>query len=231
MGGKPRVKPVVLRGGEAAPLVVAMPKGRIFDEAAALFAAAGFDLGPALAGSRKLVFDCGPLRLLVLRSGDVPTYVEYGAADVGIAGLDVLEEHGSDLYQPLDLGIGACRLVVAEPADRPIDERSQSHVRIATKYPDITRRWLQRRGITAEIIELGGAVELGPLTGLAHRIVDLVQTGDTLAANGLVEVDTIMHVTSRLVVNPANLKLRTAAISDLIARLERAVARTHARAP
>ncbi|HTM21601.1 MAG TPA: ATP phosphoribosyltransferase [Kofleriaceae bacterium] len=225
MGGKPRIKSIPLRGADGQPLVVAMPKGRIFDEAVALFSAAGFDLGPARGESRKLVHDCGPLRLLILRSGDVPTYVEHGAADVGIAGLDVLEEHGSDLYQPLDLGIGACRLVIAEPADRPVDEDSQSHIRIATKYPGITRRWLQRRGITAEIIELGGAVELGPLTGLAHRIVDLVQTGETLAQNGLVEVDTLMTVTSRLVVNPANLKLRTAAISDLIARLERAVHR------
>ena len=225
MGGKPRVKAIPLRGTDGDPLIVAMPKGRIFDEAADLFAAAGFDLGPARGESRRLVHDCGPLRVLVLRSGDVPTYVEYGAADVGIAGLDVLEEHGSDLYQPLDLGIGACRMVVAEPTDRRVDERSQSHIRIATKYPGITRRWLQRRGITAEVIELGGAVELGPLTGLAHRIVDLVQTGETLAQNGLVEVETILHVTSRLVVNPANLKLRTAPISELIARLERAVQR------
>jgi ATP phosphoribosyltransferase len=225
MGGKPRVKAVPLRGAEGDPLVVAMPKGRIFDEAAALFAAAGFDLGSARGESRKLVHDCGPLRLLILRSGDVPTYVEYGAADVGIAGLDVLEEAGSDLYQPLDLGIGACRMVIAEPADRRVDERSQSHIRVATKYPAITRRWLQRRGVTAEVIELGGAVELGPLTGLAHRIVDLVQTGETLQQNGMVEVETIMQVTSRLVVNPANLKLRTAAIAELIARLERAVQR------
>jgi ATP phosphoribosyltransferase len=225
MGAKPRIKTVPLRGADGQPLVVAMPKGRVFDEAVALFAAAGFDLSPARGESRKLVHDCGPLRVLVLRSADVPTYVEYGAADLGIAGLDVLEERGSDLYQPLDLGIGACRMVIAEPAEQRVDERSQTHIRIATKYPAITRRWLQRRGITAEIIELGGAVELGPLTGLAHRIVDLVQTGETLAQNGLVEVETILHVTSRLVVNPANLKLRTAAISDLIARLERAVHR------
>ncbi len=205
------------------PLVVAMPKGRIMKEAAALFAAAGFDLSPLMSDSRKLVYDCGPLRVLVLRGADVPTYVEYGAADVGVAGRDVLDEQGRDLYEPLDLGIGACRMVVAEPSARPVDERSQMHVRIATKFPNITRRYLQSRGLHAEVIKLSGAIELGPLTGLADRIVDLVQSGETLRQNGLVEVDTIMQVSSRLVVNPANLKLRPAALSDLVARLEKHV--------
>lgn len=206
------------------PLIVAMPKGRILDEAAALFTRAGFDLGPVFAGSRKLVHDCGPLRLLILRSSDVPTYVAHGAADVGIAGSDVLLEHEHDLYEPLDLGIGACRMIVAEPADRPVDERSQIHLRIATKYPRITRQYLERRGLAAEIIELSGSIELGPLTGLADRIVDITQTGETLRQNGLVEIDTITRVSSRLVVNPAALKLRGDLISDLIERLERHLA-------
>jgi len=203
------------------PIVVALPKGRLMSEAATLFARAGFDVDDVFDESRRLVYDCGPLRILVLRSSDIPTYVDYGAADVGVAGRDVVEEQGRDLYQPLDLGIGRCRMVVAEPAARRVDERSQMHIRIATKYPAITQRYLQQRGLTAEVIPLSGAIELGPLTGLADRIVDLVQTGETLKQNGLVEVDTIMEVTARLLVNPANLKLRSEAISNLISRLER----------
>jgi ATP phosphoribosyltransferase len=200
---------------------VALPKGRILAEAGALLTAAGFDVSAALGDSRKLVHDCGPLRLLLLRSSDVPTFVEYGAADLGVAGRDVLDEQGRDLYEPLDLGIGACRMVMAELTARPVDERSQMHLRVATKYPNIARRYLQSRGITAEVIKLSGAIELGPLSGLADRIVDLTQSGETLRQNGLVELATIMEVTSRLVVNPASLKLRSAAITDLITRLER----------
>jgi ATP phosphoribosyltransferase len=159
------------------PLVLAMPKGRILEQAIPMFGRAGFDLSPLAGKSRKLVFDCGPLRVLVLRAGDVPTYVDHGAADLGIAGRDVLDEEGRDLYEPLDLGIGRCRLVVAEPADRPVDVTSQIHLRVATKYPNLTRRYLERRGLHAEIIELSGSVELGPLTGLSDRIVDLSETG------------------------------------------------------
>lgn len=210
------------------PLIVAMPKGRIAEEAAALFAAADFDLGSMFESSRKLVHNCGPLQVLILRSSDVPTYVAYGAADVGVAGSDVLDEYACDLYEPLDLRIGLCRMIVAEPAARPVDERSQMHLRIATKYPRITKNYLQKRGLTAEVIRLAGSIELGPLTGLAHRIVDITQTGETLRQNGLVEVDTIAQVSSRLVVNPAALKLRGAAISQLISRLEAAVAKTAA---
>lgn len=209
------------RASAERPLIVAMPKGRILDEAAALFTQAGFDVSPVFAGSRKLVHDCGPLRLLILRSSDVPTYVAHGAADVGIAGSDVLVEHEHDLYEPLDLGIGVCRMIVAEPEDRPVDERSQIHLRIVTKYPHTTRQYLERRGLAAEIIELSGSIELGPLTGLADRIVDITQTGETLRQNGLVEIDTIARVSSRLVVNPAALKLRGNLILDLVERLER----------
>lgn len=211
------------------PLVVALPKGRILDEAAALFQRAGYDLGPVFDGSRKLVYDCGPLRILLLRSSDVPAYVSHGAAQVGVAGSDVLDEQAPDaralhgLYEPLDLGIGACRMIVAERADRPVDPRAQLHLCIATKYPNITRRYLERSGQTAEIIKLGGAIELAPLTGLADRIVDITQSGETLRQNGLVEVATIGHVTSRLIVNPAALKLDGARVTELIDRLERAL--------
>jgi len=201
------------------PIVVALPKGRIIEEAATLFHAAGYDLSPVMGNSRRLVHDCGELRLLVLRSSDVPTYVAHGAADVGIAGSDVLDEEGRDLYQPLDLGIGRCRMIVAERADAPVDERSQIHLRIGTKYPKTTAAYLARCGVTAEIIKLSGAIELGPLTGLCERIVDITQTGETLKQNGLVEVATVGEVSSRLVVNPARLKLDTGPIAALLERL------------
>lgn len=229
MGGLPRraATPAVSAPapGER-PIVIALPKGRVLGAAIELFGRAGYDLRRVLEETRRLVHDCGPFRVLVVRAGDVPTYVEYGAADVGVAGRDVLEEEERDLYEPLDLGIGPCRLVVAEPVDRPVDLASHMHLRVATKYPTVTRRYLEERGVAAEIIKLSGSVELGPLTGLADRIVDLVETGETMRQNGLVEVETILEVTSRLVVNPASLKLRGAVVASLVDRLAAA-----ARAP
>ena len=205
------------------PVILALPKGRILDEAAAVFARAGYDLSPVLGDSRRLVHECGTLRVLVLRSSDIATYVAHGAADVGIAGSDVLDEEGRDLFEPLDLGIGRCRMIVAERADAPVDERAQSHLRVATKYPRTTRAYLHRKGITAEVIKLSGAIELGPLTGLCDRIVDITQTGETLRQNGLVEIDAVAEVSSRLVVNPARLKLDGDRLGGLIDALERAV--------
>jgi ATP phosphoribosyltransferase len=205
------------------PVVLALPKGRILDEAAAVFARAGYDLSPVLGNSRKLIHDCGVLRVLVLRSSDIATYVAHGAADIGIAGSDVLDEEARELYEPLDLGIGRCRMIVAERADARVDERAQAHIRVATKYPRTTRAYLQRRGLTAEVIKLSGAIELGPLTGLCERIIDITQTGETLRQNGLVEVDTVAEVSSRLVVNPARLKLDGDRLGALIDALERAL--------
>jgi ATP phosphoribosyltransferase len=205
------------------PIILALPKGRILDEAAKVFAKAGYDLSPVFADNRKLVHECGAIRVLVLRNSDIATYVSHGAADVGIAGSDVLDEEGRDLYEPLDLGIGRCRMIVAERADQPVAQRAQGHVRLATKYPRTTKQYLQRRGLTAEVIKLSGAIELGPLTGLCERIVDITQTGETLRQNGLVEVDTIGEVSSRLVVNPARLKLDGDRLGALIDALERAV--------
>jgi ATP phosphoribosyltransferase len=205
------------------PVILALPKGRILEEAAAVFARAGYDLSPVLGNTRKLILECGPLRVLVLRNSDIATYVAHGAADVGIAGSDVIDEEGKELYEPLDLGIGRCRMIVAERADARVDERTQAHIRVATKYPRTTRAYLQRRGLTAEVIKLSGAIELGPLTGLCERIVDITQTGETLRQNGLVEVDTIAEVSSRLVVNPARLKLDGDRLGALIDALERAV--------
>jgi ATP phosphoribosyltransferase len=210
------------------PLILALPKGRILEEAAAVFARAGHDLSPVLGDSRRLVHECGALRVLVLRSSDIATYVAHGAADAGVAGSDVLDEEGRDLLEPLDLGIGRCRMIVAERADAPVDERALAHLRVATKYPRTTRAYLQRKGVTAEVIKLSGAIELGPLTGLCDRIVDITQTGETLRQNGLVEVDTVAEVSSRLVVNPARLKLDGDRLGALIDALERAL---HAGAP
>jgi ATP phosphoribosyltransferase len=205
------------------PIILALPKGRILDEAAKVFARAGYDLSPVFADNRKLVHECGAIRVLVLRNSDIATYVSHGAADVGIAGSDVLDEEGRELYEPLDLGIGRCRMIVAERADQRVDEKAQSHIRIATKYPRTTKAYLQRRGLTAEVIKLSGAIELGPLTGLCERIIDITQTGETLRQNGLVEVDTVGEVSSRLVVNPARLKLDGDRLGALIDALERAV--------
>jgi len=218
------------------PIILALPKGRILEEAAAVFARAGHDLSPVLGDSRRLVHECGALRVLVLRSSDIATYVGHGAADIGVAGSDVLDEEGRDLFEPLDLAIGRCRMIVAEPAEpvRPLrggehagwDEladRAQAHLRVATKYPRTTRAYLQRKGITAEVIKLSGAIELGPLTGLCDQIVDITQTGETLRQNGLVEIDTVAQVSSRLVVNPARLKLDGDRLGALIAALEAAV--------
>ena len=205
------------------PLVLALPKGRLAEEAAAVFGRAGYDLSPVLGYTRKLVLECGRIRVLVLRNSDIATYVSHGAADIGVAGSDVLDEEGKELYEPLDLGIGRCRMIVAERADARVDEKSQAHIRVATKYPNLTRAYLLRRGLTAEVIELSGAIELGPLTGLCERIVDITQTGETLRQNGLVEVDTVCEVSSRLVVNPARLKLDGDRLGALIDALERAV--------
>jgi ATP phosphoribosyltransferase len=205
------------------PIALALPKGRILEESAALLLRAGYDISPVLGDSRKLVHDCGALRVLVLRSSDIATYVSHGAADVGVVGSDVLDEEGRELYEPIDLGIGRCRMIVAEPADARLDDRGQLHLRIATKYPRTTRAYLAKKGITAEIIKLSGAIELGPLTGLCDRIVDITQTGETLRQNGLTVIDTVGEVSSRLVVNPAAMKLAAVPLGALIAKLEAAL--------
>jgi ATP phosphoribosyltransferase len=210
------------------PLTLALPKGRVLEEAVELFARAGIDLSPVVAKTRRLTFDLQALRVLVVRDADVPTYVERGAADVGIAGRDVLEEQGRDLYEPLDLGIGRCRLCIAEPANvRPNGEATaegrERPLRYATKFPHLTRRHLEARGEVADVIKLSGSVELGPLTGLADRIVDLVSSGETLRQHHLREVETLLEVTARLVVNRASLKVRRQAIDGLLSRLRSVV--------
>lgn len=204
-------------------LRLALPKGRVLDEAVELFGRAGIDLSPIKDKTRRLIFDLPKerLRVLVIRDADVPTYVEHGAADVGIAGRDILDEQGRDLYEPLDLGIGRCRLSLAAPASATRTDGQEGHRRIATKFPNLTRRWLEKRGLVAEVIKLYGSIELGPLTGLSDQIVDLVSSGETLRQHDLRELDTLLEVTARLVVNRASLKLKRVPIDSLLAKLRR----------
>jgi ATP phosphoribosyltransferase len=208
----------------AAPLTIALPKGRVLDEAIALFGEAGLDLSSVKDGSRRLAFDLprAGLRVLVVRDADVPTYVDWGAAELGVAGRDVLLEHERDLYEPLDLGLGRCRMVVAAPLG-PSRQGAHAQARYGTKFPRVTERWLAERGLVADVIRLSGSVELGPLVGLCDRIVDIVSSGETLRQHGLFEVETIFAVSARLVVNRAAMKLRGDEIRALVERLERAI--------
>lgn len=213
------------------PLVLALPKGRILDEVMPLVRRAGIEPESAFddPDSRRLHFATArpDLNIIRVRSFDVATFVAFGAAQLGIAGNDVLMEFDyPEIYAPLDLAVGVCRLVVAEPAEmREGDDPSRwSHVRVATKYPEITRRHFAARGVQAECIKLNGAMELAPRLGLCRRIVDLVSTGRTLKANGLVEVEEIATITSRLVVNRAALKTRYGEVGGWVERF-REVAR------
>ena len=206
-------------------LTFALPKGRILEQALPLLAAAGIELEQALdAAGRKLLFELpSGDQIMLVKPVDVPTYVEHGIADVGIAGLDTLLEQDRDLYVPVDLGIGRCRMVVAEPAGARRDLRRGMTLEVATKYPRCALRHYRSRGIQPEIIPLWGSVELGAITGLADQIVDLVESGETLRQNALVEVETIFEVSSRLIVNAASLRLKQPAVSHTIAGLRRAV--------
>jgi ATP phosphoribosyltransferase len=215
-------------------LVLALPKGRILSEAAPLLAKAGIEPEPAFADpdSRALRFTTNHpmLDIIRVRSFDVATFVAFGAAHLGIAGNDVLMEFDfPEIYAPVDLGIGHCRLMVAEPIELAGSDNPKrwSHVRVATKYPEVTRRHFAARGVQAECIKLNGAMELAPSLGLCHRIVDLVATGRTLKDNGLVEIEHIAQVTSRLIVNRAALKTRPDEVNGWVERF-REVARVAA---
>jgi len=197
-------------------LTIALSKGRILEETLPLLAALDIRPEEDLDTSRRLILGTTDpqVQLVIIRAADVPTYVEYGAADVGIAGKDVLMEYrGTGLYEPVDLGIARCRLVLAgKPGGLP----QVQHPRVATKYPLITREFYARRNLQPEIIKLYGSMELAPLVGLADHIVDLVDTGTTLRANGLVEYETIVEVSSWLVVNKASMKLRNRRVRALV---------------
>ena len=211
-------------------LMLALPKGRILRELTPLMGRAGIEPEPAFAdeNARQLRFatnDPG-LEIIRVRSFDVATFVAFGAAHLGVAGNDVLMEFDyPELYAPVDLGIGRCRLAVAEPRDlvESDDPARWSHIRVATKYPTITRAHFAARGVQAECIRLSGAMELAPGLGLCRRVVDLVSTGATLAANDLVEVETIAEVSARLIVNRAALKTRSGEVGRWIERFREAV--------
>lgn len=210
-------------------LTLALSKGRILDDCLPLLRAVG--IAPAVDAGRLLRIpteDPG-VELLEVRPTDVPTYVEYGAADLGIVGKDILFEHGGGaLYEPVDLGFALCRLSVATRKDSPLVANPRHsfgrRLRVCTKYPETTRRFYAARGEQVEVIKLYGSMELGPLVGLSDVIVDLVATGGTLRANGLVEIETIYTSTARLVVNKAAMKMKHAAIRSLIERFRTAVA-------
>ena len=204
-------------------LMLALSKGRILEQALPLLARIGITTSEDPDKSRKLVLDTSQpgVRLLVIRATDVPTYVEYGAADLGIAGKDVLMEYqGSDYYEPLDLKIARCRLAVA---GLPQTAQSEGRTRVATKYSRVAREYFARSGIQAEVIKLYGSMELAPLVGLADRIVDLVDTGNTLRANGLVEFATICEISARLIVNKAAMKTKHKRVSAIVAALRAVV--------
>ncbi|MEM7251742.1 MAG: ATP phosphoribosyltransferase [Pseudomonadota bacterium] len=204
-------------------LTIALSKGRILDQTLPLLARIGLELDEDPSTSRKLVIPTSTpeCRVVVIRAQDVPTFVEYGAADVGISGKDVLLEHDSDgLYEPLDLGIARCRLMVAGRENAPPMSRV---ARVATKYERTARRYFAAQGVQAEIIKLYGSMELAPLVGLADRIVDLVETGNTLTANGLVPLEHITDISARLVVNKAAAKMRPALVKNFVSDLSRAV--------
>jgi ATP phosphoribosyltransferase len=210
-------------------LTLALSKGRIISETLPLLAAAGITVADDPEASRKLILPTSnpDLRIIIVRASDVPTYVAYGAADLGVAGKDVLLEHeDGQLYSPLDLGIARCRMSVAAPRgfDYAHAVRQGARLSIATKYVKTAREHFDMKGVHVDLIKLYGSMELGPLVGLADAIVDLVSSGATLAANDLVEVETIMPISSRLIVNQAAMKLKREAITPLIAAFERAVA-------
>jgi len=201
-------------------LTIAVSKGRIYEEALPFLEAAGITPTDDPEKSRKLILATtrDDVQLVIIRATDVPTFVEYGAADMGIAGKDILLEHGAEsLYEPLDLGIAKCRLMTAAHKDAPVPK---GRIRVATKYVKIAQRYFASLGIQAEIIKLYGSMELAPLVGLADCIVDLVDTGNTLRANNLEPRELIMNISSRLVVNKAAMKMKNQAIAALLQQFE-----------
>ena len=204
-------------------LVIALTKGRILEETLPLFEQADIVPTEDIATSRKLLFDTNHtnIKLLVMRGSDVPTYVEFGSADMGVAGKDLLLEYGSEgFYEPLDLKIAACRLMTAEPVNAfPVADR----LRVATKFTNIAKKYFAEQGKQIELIKLNGALELAPSLGLADSIVDIVDTGNTLKANGLEPRELIANISSRVIVNKASMKIKNAVIREILSKLRTAV--------
>ena len=210
-------------------ITIALSKGRIFDETVPLLAAAGVATREDPETSRKLILTTNrkDVRVIIVRATDVPTYVQYGAADVGVAGKDVLDEHGGQgLYQPLDLRIARCRMMVAVAQDFDYQQaiRKGARLKVATKYVQTAREHFAAKGVHVDLIKLYGSMELAPLVGLADAIVDLVSTGTTLKANGLTAVEEVAPISARLIVNQAALKLKRGAVQPLLDAFSRAVA-------
>ena len=201
-------------------ITVAIARGRLLNEASLLLKKAGFSVGEILNDSRRLIFEYPEdgIKALIIRPTDVPAYVEYGAADCGIVGKDTLIEEKHDLYEPLNLHIGKCKLVVA--ARKGFDFSSTRIIRVATKYPRIAHEHFARKGISAEVVKLYGSVELAPLVGLSDVIVDLTATGETLKKNKLVVIETIADITARLVVNRVSMKVKASEIKEFIRKLK-----------
>jgi ATP phosphoribosyltransferase len=211
-------------------ITLALSKGRIFDKTLPLLRAAGIEVSEDPEESRKLIIGTNQpnVRVVLVRATDVPTYVQYGGADIGVTGKDTLIEHGGDgLYQPLDLQIARCRMSVATRADFDYDSavKQGSRIRVATKFTRIASEHFATKGVHVDLIKLYGSMELAPLTGLADAIVDLVSTGDTLRANHLVERERIMKISARLVVNQASLKLKREPIRAIIDAFASAIAK------
>lgn len=213
----------------AKPLIIAIPKGRILEEALPMLARVGIepeaDFHNGKSRALRFATNVGNISIIRVRAFDVATFVAHGAAQIGIVGSDVIEEFQySELYAPVDLNIGHCRLSVAEPEGLAAeDETAMSHVRVATKYPNLTRKHYEAQGIQAECVKLNGAMELAPSLGLSRRIVDLVSSGATLKANGLVETSVIMQISARLIVNRAAFKMRSAELVPLVEAFRKAV--------
>lgn len=205
-------------------LKVAMPKGRIYKQASALFRQAGLYVPEDEDESRKLIIEVpeAGMQFIMAKPVDVPTYVEYGTADIGIVGKDVLKEENKDVYELLDLGIGRCRMsVIGLPSWKPV-----SHLRVATKYPNVASQYFREQGQQVEVIKLNGSIELAPLIGLADRIVDMVETGKTLKENGLIELEEMFGITSRLIANRVSYRMKSEAIQGLCDRLQGIVPQT-----
>lgn len=203
-------------------LTVAMPKGRIFEEAVELLRKAGYQLPSEFDDSRKLIIDVPEesMRFILAKPMDVPTYVEHGVADVGVAGKDVMIEEERTVYEVLDLKISACYMAVA---GLPGYEKKDINPKVASKYPNLATQYFKEQGEQVEIIKLNGSIELAPLIGLADRIVDIVSTGRTLKENGLVELETIVPITSRLIVNPVSYRMQDERIDQMVERLSKVI--------
>jgi ATP phosphoribosyltransferase len=205
-------------------LVIALTKGRILEEVLPLFEQANIVPSEDISKSRKLIFDTNlsNVKIMVIRGSDVPTYVEFGSADIGVVGKDLIMEHGSEgFYEPLDLKIAECRIMTAEPVKAPV---RSGRLKVATKFTNIAKQYFAEQGQQIELIKLDGALELAPAMGLADSIVDIVDTGKTLKANGLEAKEVIAHISSRVIVNKASMKIKNSIIRDVLRKLNKAVA-------